>query len=44
VVEYGVVGQTMHQIDERVATADLKTLEQITHRLLTAYFAAPLQS
>lgn len=40
VVEYGVVGQTMHQIDERVATADLKTLERITHRLLTDYFAA----
>lgn len=40
VVEYGVVGQTMHQIDERVATADLATLERITHRLLTDYFAA----
>ena len=40
VVEYGVVGQTMHQIDERVAIADLVTLERITHRLLTAYFAA----
>ena len=40
VVEYGVVGQTMHQIDERVATADLMTLERITRRLLTAYFAA----
>lgn len=40
VVEYGVVGQTMHQIDERVATADLTTLERITHRLLTDYFAA----
>jgi succinyl-diaminopimelate desuccinylase len=40
VVEYGVVGQTMHQVDERVATADLMTLERITHRLLTEYFAA----
>ncbi|HEV7336270.1 MAG TPA: succinyl-diaminopimelate desuccinylase [Bosea sp. (in: a-proteobacteria)] len=40
VVEYGVVGQTMHQIDERVALADLRALERITHRLLTAYFAA----
>lgn len=39
VVEYGVVGQTMHQIDERVALADLTTLERITHRLLAAYFA-----
>lgn len=40
VLEYGVVGQTMHQIDERVAVADLLVLERITHRLLTAYFAA----
>jgi succinyl-diaminopimelate desuccinylase len=40
VVEYGVVGQTMHQIDERVAIADLATLERITHRLLADYFAA----
>ncbi|MBN9469288.1 MAG: succinyl-diaminopimelate desuccinylase [Bosea sp.] len=40
VVEYGVVGQTMHQIDERVALVDLAALERITHRLLSAYFAA----
>jgi succinyl-diaminopimelate desuccinylase len=40
VVEYGVVGQTMHQIDERVAIADLVTLERVTHHLLTTYFAA----
>lgn len=40
VVEYGVVGQTMHQVDERVEVADLVTLEAITHRLLTSYFAA----
>ncbi|MDU0338621.1 succinyl-diaminopimelate desuccinylase [Bosea rubneri] len=40
VVEYGVVGQTMHQIDERVSLADLRALERITHRLLSAYFAA----
>lgn len=39
VVEYGVVGQTMHQIDERVAIADLVTLEAITRRLLQSYFA-----
>lgn len=40
VVEYGVVGQTMHQVNECVAVADLLVLEQITHRLLTTYFAA----
>lgn len=44
VVEYGVVGQTMHQIDERVAVADLVTLERITHRLLAGYFAAAQQA
>ena len=44
VVEYGVVGQTMHQIDERVAVADLVTLERITHRLLASYFAAAQQA
>lgn len=40
VVEYGVVGQTMHQVDERVAVADLIALEAITHRLLGAYFSS----
>lgn len=38
VVEYGVVGQTMHQIDERVAVADLIALQRITERLLGRYF------
>ena len=40
VVEYGVVGQTMHQVDECVAVADLIALEAITRRLLQTYFAA----
>ena len=39
VVEYGVVGQTMHQVNECVAVADLVALEAITRRLLTRYFA-----
>ncbi len=39
VVEYGVVGQTMHQVNECVAVADLLALERVTHRLLTRYFA-----
>ena len=43
VVEFGVVGQTMHQIDERVAVSDLLSLERITHRLLESYFAATQQ-
>lgn len=44
VVEYGVVGQTMHQVDERVAVADLLKLERICHRLLTGYFAPARQA
>lgn len=39
VVEYGVVGKTMHQVDECVAISDLEALERITHRILSAYFA-----
>ena len=39
-VEYGVVGKTMHQIDECVAVADLVSLQRITQRLLASYFAA----
>lgn len=44
VVEYGPVGKTMHQVNEEVAVADLVALEAITHRLLTAYFAAAAQA
>ncbi len=28
-VEFGLVGQTMHMVDERVALADLETLTEI---------------
>jgi len=38
VVEFGLVGQTMHQIDERVSIADLVALTQIYRRFLDAYF------
>ncbi len=40
VVEFGLVGRTMHQIDERVAVADLDRLTAIYQRILAAYFAA----
>jgi succinyl-diaminopimelate desuccinylase len=40
VVEFGLVGQTMHQIDERVAVADLDRLAAIYRKMLNAYFAA----
>jgi succinyl-diaminopimelate desuccinylase len=38
VVEFGLVGQTMHQVDERVAVEDLERLTTIYHRVLNAYF------
>ncbi|WP_018184816.1 succinyl-diaminopimelate desuccinylase [Kaistia granuli] len=39
VVEFGLVGQTMHQVDERVALADLETLTTIYRGFLDQYFA-----
>ena len=39
VVEFGLVGKTMHQVDERVAVADIIGLKRIYTRILTDYFA-----
>jgi succinyl-diaminopimelate desuccinylase len=39
VTEFGLVGKTMHQVDERVAVADIVTLKAIYKRILTGYFA-----
>lgn len=39
VVEFGLVGKSMHQVDERVALADIVTLKAIYGRILRAYFA-----
>jgi len=39
VVEFGLVGQTMHKVDERVAVADLDRLAAIYKRFLIGYFA-----
>lgn len=39
VVEFGLVGQTMHMIDERVPLADLETLTQIYQRFIADWFA-----
>jgi succinyl-diaminopimelate desuccinylase len=38
VVEFGVVGQTMHQIDECVKVSDLEGLKRIMARILVRYF------
>jgi succinyl-diaminopimelate desuccinylase len=39
VVEFGLIGRTMHQVDENVATADIKALTRIYERVIAAYFA-----
>ncbi len=39
VVEFGLVGQTMHQVDERVPIADLRALTAIYRRIIERYFA-----
>jgi succinyl-diaminopimelate desuccinylase len=38
VIEFGLVGQTMHQIDERAAVADLEQLTTIYRGVLERYF------
>ncbi|WP_407177310.1 succinyl-diaminopimelate desuccinylase [Bradyrhizobium sp. STM 3562] len=38
VIEFGLVGQTMHQIDERAAVADMEKLTKIYRGILDRYF------
>ncbi|WP_428927187.1 succinyl-diaminopimelate desuccinylase [Marinibacterium sp. SX1] len=38
VVEFGLVGQTMHQVDERVELAQIHQLKAIYGRILASYF------
>ena len=38
VLEFGLVGQTMHQVDEHTAVADLTTLTAVYRRILDRYF------
>lgn len=40
VVEFGLVGRTMHQVDEHVPVDDLRTLARIYRAVLEAYFGA----
>ncbi len=40
VAEFGLVGKTMHQVDERVPVVDIKALTQIYAEVLKQYFAA----
>ena len=39
VVEFGLVGQTMHMVDERVPVGDFARLAAIYERIMTRYFA-----
>ena len=39
-VEFGLVGQTMHMVDERVPLSDLETLTRIYQRFIADWFAA----
>ena len=38
VVEFGLVGQTMHQVDERVEIAQIHRLKSVYTRILESYF------
>jgi succinyl-diaminopimelate desuccinylase len=40
VLEFGLVGETMHKVDEKSAVADLKALVRIYETVLDRYFAA----
>lgn len=40
VVEFGLVSRTIHQVDERIAVADLETLTRVYEAVLDAYFLA----
>jgi succinyl-diaminopimelate desuccinylase len=40
VVELGLVGQTMHQVDERAPLAEIRRLQAVYERLIARYFAA----
>ncbi|MFL6810545.1 MAG: succinyl-diaminopimelate desuccinylase [Bradyrhizobium canariense] len=39
VIEFGLVGQTMHQVDERVPVRDLERLTKVYRGILARYFA-----
>jgi succinyl-diaminopimelate desuccinylase len=39
VVEFGLVGQTMHQVDERVDIDQIRQLKRIYARIIADYFA-----
>jgi succinyl-diaminopimelate desuccinylase len=40
VAEFGLVGRTIHKVDERTSVADMETLTAIYHHMLLSYFGA----
>ena len=40
VIEVGLVGKTMHQVDERAPVEEIRTLQQVYSRIIARYFAA----
>lgn len=40
VLEFGLVGESMHKVDEKSAVADLRTLARVYEAVLDRYFAA----
>ena len=40
VLEFGLVGETMHKVDEKSAVADLRTLSRVYETVLDRYFSA----
>ena len=41
VVEFGLPGRTMHQVDERAPVEDIRLLKQVYARILRDYFRLP---
>jgi succinyl-diaminopimelate desuccinylase len=39
VIEFGLLGQTMHQVDERASVADIEKLTRVYRGILERYFA-----
>jgi succinyl-diaminopimelate desuccinylase len=41
VAEFGLVGETMHKVDERASLADIEALTEVYRRILDAWFETP---
>jgi succinyl-diaminopimelate desuccinylase len=41
VAEFGLVGETMHKVDERASIVDIEALAEVYRRILDAWFEAP---